>query len=229
MIVCWRRVGGRRSITAPLTLLSLAVILLSALSIPVVGGLLQDSVTLHAPGGVFDPEYIVVLSGGLQEGASPDLDVLSTDTMKRVLFGVQYWKMHPTARIVMSGGSRWRNSGRVTELMAEIAECRGVPSASILRETQALNTSEHPVRLRAMPGFTPTTRLAIVTSGWHERRAITEFRRYFRFAVPQPVPTLEPPLLYDWVPDTTRGLLRSTAAIQEWAGIIWYRIRAMSR
>jgi uncharacterized SAM-binding protein YcdF (DUF218 family) len=207
----------------------MAVILLAILSTPVVGGLLQDSVTLRSQDGETEPEYIVVLSGGLQEGVSPDLDVLSTDTMKRVLFGVQYWKMHPSARIVMSGANRGHNRGRVTELMAEIAECRGVPSASIIRETNAFDTSEHPVRLRAMPGFTPTTRLAIVTSGWHERRAIIEFRRYFRFAFPQPVPSAEPLRVYDWIPDTTRGLLRSTAAIQEWAGIAWYRIRVLTR
>jgi uncharacterized SAM-binding protein YcdF (DUF218 family) len=228
LLICWKRLASRKSIAGPLALLSLTILLLGALSIPAVGTLLQESVTLLPTAEAAEPEYIVVLAGGLQEGTSPDLDVLTTDSMKRVLFGVRYWKMHPSARIVITGANRGRNQGRVTELMAESAQCHGVPAASIIRETNSFDTSQHPVRLRATPGFTPETRLAIVTSAWHERRAVTEFRRYFRFADPQAVPTAEAPRPLDWFPDN-RGLLRSTAAIQEWAGIAWYRIRAMRR
>jgi uncharacterized SAM-binding protein YcdF (DUF218 family) len=225
LLACWFRLRSWKSIAFPLAILSMAVLLLGVLAMPRVGAILEESVTL--PPGTGNPEYIVVLSGGLQEGASPDLDVLSRDTMQRVAFGVQYWKSHPTARVVMTGSSFGRNHGRITELMAEEAECRGVPASVIIRETNARNTREHPIRLRAMPGFTPATRLAIVTSRWHERRAVTEFRRYFEFVSPQPVPAAGPLRSVDWFPDN-RGLVASTAAIQEWAGIIWYRIRAMS-
>ena len=228
VLLCWRRLTVRKPLAGPLSLLFFSVLLLAGLSIPAIAELLQDSLSLPRAEAV-NPEYVVILAGGLQEGPSPEFDVLSVDTMKRVLFGVQYWKMHPSSRIVMAGANPGRNHGRVTELMAEAAVCRGVPASSILRETRAINTSEHPIRLRALPGFTPTTRLVVVTSEWHERRAVTEFRRYFQFVTPQPVPPSRSTRLFNWVPDTTRGLLQSTAAIQEWAGIVWYRIRAMRR
>ncbi len=224
LIFCWTRLRSRKGNALPLAAVSLAVMLLAVFSMPIVGDLLLDSLSLHLPPGNMTPEYVVVLSGGMEESTSPDLDVLSLETTKRVLSGVRYWKQHPSARIVMSGTSGGRNPGRITELMAEVARSRGVPAASILREPNATDTSEHPIRLRALPGFAPTTRLAIVTSGYHERRAMTEFRRYFRFVVPAPVPYVHHRHLVDWVP-ANRGLLNSTAAIQEWIGIVWYQIR----
>src|SRR5712691_230506 len=92
-ILCWRRLRNRKSLYPPLAVLSLGVFLLTVLSMPVVGDLLQDSVTLQPPPGNAAPDYVVVLSGGLNQGISPDLDVLNTETTKRVLFGVRYWKM----------------------------------------------------------------------------------------------------------------------------------------
>ncbi len=224
LIVCWTHLRSRKGSSLSLAAVSLAVVLLAAFSMPVVGDLLLDSLSLHLPPGNVTPDYVVVLSGGLEEGASPDLDALSLETTKRVLFGVRYWKLHPSARLVMTGTSGGHNPGRITELMTDVARSRGVPAASILREPNATDTSEHPVRLRAMPGFESTKRLAIVTSEYHERRAMTEFRRYFLFVVPAPVPAVHHRRLADWLPDN-RGLLNSTAAIQEWIGIAWYRIR----
>jgi uncharacterized SAM-binding protein YcdF (DUF218 family) len=190
----------------------------------VVGELLQDSLAIPLGSVNAVPEYVVILGGGLEEGASPDLDALSAETMKRVLYGVRYWTTHPSARLVMSGAVG-RRPARLTELMAEVASCRGVPTSQIIREPKSTNTSEHPLRLRALPGLRPTTHLAIVTSGYHERRAVTEFRRYFLYVDPQPVPLVRHRRLADWLPDL-RGLQFSTAAIHEWVGIVWYRIRA---
>jgi uncharacterized SAM-binding protein YcdF (DUF218 family) len=229
LALCWTQLHTRKTITTlrpTLTVVSLAVLVLAVLSMPVVGELLQDSLAIPPPAGNAAPDYVVVLSGGLEEGTSPDLDVLSSETTRRVLYGVRYWRMHPSARIVMSGAVG-KQPARVTELMAEVASCHGVPRARIIRETKAVNTREQPLRLRALPGFTPTTHLAIVTSGYHERRAVAEFRRYFIYVDPQPVPSDRHRRLEYWLPDD-RGLLYSTAAIHEWIGIVWYRVRALS-
>ena len=207
--------------------ISVLVIVLTVVSMPAVGELLQDSLSVPSSAAEITPEYIVVLSSGSEEGISPDLDQLGSETMERVLFGVHCWKAHPSARIVMTGAGREENPGRETELMAAVAQCRGVPPAAILREPKAVNTREHPLRLRRLPGFTPTTRLAIVTSRWHERRAMSEFRRYFVNVQPQPVPAAQHRSAIYWVPDV-RGLLSSTQATQEWVGILWYRILSLS-
>lgn len=214
---------SRRRATAILVI-AITVILLTALSMPIVAAWLQD--TLAVPHGADDtPDYVVVLSGGMDSGATPDLDILDEESTRRVLFGIQIWKRHPSARLVVSGATHDADIFRKTRLMAELAICHGVPAASIVIEPRAINTREHPLRLRAM-GIAPASRLAIVTSSWHERRAMMEFRKYFSNAMPQPVPHARQGGVraWMWIPDVG-GLLDSTYATREWAGIAWYRIR----
>lgn len=217
----WLRFRGR---TLAMIVITTVVVLVIAVSMPVVAQPALESLALPPVRGEFTPDYIVVLSGGYEIGASPESDLLSTETMKRVLYGVQYWKEHPTAQIVMTGAGHGENLGRETELMAAVAEWRGVPAAAILREPMARNTREHPIRLRAM-GIGSTKRLAVVTSPWHERRAMVEFRRYFVNAVPQTFPLPHNRGITVWIPDS-RGLAMSTDATQEWVGIVWYRVLA---
>lgn len=209
---------------------ALSLVLLLALSTPAVASLLRDSLTVPSDAESV-PDYIVVLAGGYSAAASPDLDVLSSESMQRVLAGVHDWKQHPSARLVMTGTvpRRVRDAGRITELMADVAICRGVPPAAILRETTARNTREHPPGVLRLPGVTADSRLAIVTSRIHERRAVMEFRRYFRYVVAAPIPqnySVSSTRLDDWIPQND-GLTASTAAIQEWVGIAWYRLLAL--
>ena len=223
-VLCyWLRLRGRN---LAMIVISMVLAVLIALSLPGVSQLTLESLALPPVRGDFKPDYIVVLSGGMEEGPSPKSDVLKAETMRRVLFGVQCWKDHPSARIVMTGAGLGENPGEPTELMAGAAEWLGVPEAAIIRETGSHDTREHPIRLRAL-GFAPTARLAIVTSPWHERRAMTEFRRYFVNAVPRPFPVVHYEGLVLWVP-TARGLVATSEAAQEWVAIVWYRLRAWS-
>jgi uncharacterized SAM-binding protein YcdF (DUF218 family) len=220
----------RRNFRRWLGLLTAVVLALAVVSTPMAGWLLRRSLTVPR-GESGSPEYVVVLAGGYHAGTTPDLDALSSSTMTRVLFGVRYWKSHPSARLVMTGSQPGDgNPGRMTELMAEAAMFRGVPRGAIIRETAARNTREHPIRLRLLPGLTSASRLAVVTSDDHERRALVEFRRYFIHVDPQPVG--DPELtrrrrVSDWFPQRD-GLDSSTTAIQEWIGILWYEIVALS-
>ena len=214
-----------------LAFLTAVVLALTVFSTPIAGWLLRR--TLIVPRGQSaSPEYVVVLAGGYHAGATPDLDALSAITMARVLSGVRYWKSHPSAKVVMTGCEPGDgNPGRMTELMAEAAIFRGVPRETIIRETAARNTREHPTRLRRLPGFTSASRLVLVTSDEHERRATREFRRYFIHVDAQPVgdPELTRTRRFsDWLPQHN-GLDVSTASVQEWIGILWYEILARSR
>lgn len=217
---------GFRSRVA-LAILLITALALAAFSMPVVADLLQRSLTLPVSTEDPSPDYIVVLSGGSDEGISSDLDALSTETTKRVLFGVRAWKHHPSARLVMTGAGPEENPARETELMADLARCRGVPASSIIIEPKAANTREHPRRLRALPGFGPASRVVVVTSGWHERRAMIEFRRYFMNVTANPMPLDRHEALIDWVPDVG-GLTNSTAATREWVAIIWYKVLSLA-
>lgn len=229
-----RRVrGGAAQSVRGLSLIVIwsSVLVLAALSTPAVGFAFRDSVAIPAS-QLASPDYVVVLSGGYSAGASPDLDTLSEETTRRVLTGVHYWKQHTSTRLVMTGvvPRTARSNGRITELMAEMAICHGVPFGAIILETAAMNTRDHPRRLRQLPGIGAGSRLAVVTSREAERRAIIEFRRYFVHVAAEPVPdpsSLSTNSWREWLPQND-GLVVSTLALQEWIGIVWYRILAFS-
>ncbi len=214
-----------------LVLISVGTSALLVFSIPFVGSLLDRSLAIEPSAGPMRPEYVVVLSGGYQTGARPELDVLTPDTIQRVIMGVLVWRDAPLARMVMTGAvpKRGRDLGRITELMAMAAISRGVPPSAIIRETMARNTREHPGRVLALPGVGSRTRIALVTSSVHERRALIEFRRYFAQVEARPVPDARVRSVETWTDllPQNDGLFESTAAIQEWIGILWYRVLAL--
>ncbi len=146
--------------------------------------------------------------------------------------GVLVWKEAPSARLVMTGtvAKKGRSPGRITELMAMAAIRRGVPPSVIIREMGARNTREHPLRVLALPGVTSFSRLALVTSAVHERRAMIEFRRHFAHVDAEPVPESHVRLIETWTDllPQNDGLFESTGALQEWIGIIWYRMLALT-
>ena len=232
VLVSWiaNRLHGAFLRRLALVVACVSLVLLAALSTPAVASLLRDSLAVPS-GPAVTPDYIVVLAGGYSAAAMPDQDSLSSESMQRVLAGVHDWKQHPSARMIFTGAVRKgsRSLGRITELMAEVAICHGVPPAAIIRETAARNTREHPIYVLRLPGVGGGSGLAIVTSRIHERRALIEFRRYFTRVWATPIPeaySWRGTQWGDWIPQND-GLVASTAAIQEWVGILWYRILAL--
>lgn len=210
----------------PLLLLCSAL-LLCVLSMPFIGNALEASLRMDVPEQVaFLPTHIFVLGGGYQLGRQAGEDLLIFESQRRVLQGVAVWKSYPTARLVFSGVSRedGRDEARHAELMRDMAVARGVPTGSIMLETQSLNTREHPVEALRLPGVSAVTPLGLVTSGWHMRRAQREFCRHFQDVVLFPVPEVVQPWQWqDFVP-TAGALDDNTTLLREWAGLLWYAI-----
>ena len=121
-----------------------------------------------------------MLGGGYDPGVIPDEDILSTESQRRVLHGVTLWRRYPDARLVLSGAMEYlgrRNLGRHAQLMAEVSVNQGVPASAVLLEPRSRNTREHPIEALTLPGVTSATPIAVVTSGWHMRRAQRDFYR----------------------------------------------------
>ena len=69
--------------------------------------------------------------------------------------------------------------------------------------------------------------MAVVTSGWHTRRARREFCRYFERIDLYPVPPLERIIsLSDLMPHADT-LAENTRFLREWFAIVWYAIRGI--
>jgi uncharacterized SAM-binding protein YcdF (DUF218 family) len=202
VFLAWRR----RAAAAVLV----AVVLI--LSIPLVATGIERTLE-RPPEGDGEPEIIEVVSGGV------------TASVERVVEAAAWWKMHRGARMVLAGiapSPLDRTPTFDIEIMRDVAIARGVDPRAITLEAHSHTTREHPIELLKLPGVTPRTRVGLVTSAWHMRRAAAAFRRHFSVVIEHPTPfrivNLSP------VPSTD-GLAYSTTGIREWIGIVWYAIR----
>lgn len=210
-----------------LRFLLLLTLLLTLASIPWARKALEAS--LFEPpisNGEIAPAFIFVLGGGYAKGVTTDEDLLGMESVRRVLHGATLWRHYPGARLVLSGMeyNDMRKPERHAQLMAEVAMSRGVPASVILLEPRSRNTREHPVEALKLPGMTSETPIALVTNGWHMRRAQREFRRYFRQVQTFPVPEAQSPVDWqDFIPDANT-LNTNRLLAHEWVGVIWYAI-----
>lgn len=199
----------------------LSQIVLTILSIEAVVRLVEDSLTV--PRGVGRPAVIVVAAGGSEP------DVLSTDTAERVFTAVEWWRLHPRAKLVMSGADTWADSStgsRTLRHMRRMAIHFGVPPKQIVLEGRSRNTREHPIEVGRLAGLDASTPVGVVTSAIHMRRTRDAFRRHFTTVIAHPVVVRREPLApEDFLPSSST-LENAMEALQEWAGIAWYALRS---
>lgn len=223
IVVARRGQKRRRALNVALA----ALLLLAFLSTGVAARMIER-VTMLRTRSAERPDVIVVAGSGSVRGESPQFDVLNDSTEGRVLTGIDWWKQHRTAKLIVAGADRTPTgpSIRTAELMRELAIRRGVPASAIVMETRSLSTREHPLRLRELPGITLDTRVGLVTSAWHMRRALREFRSHFPHVLPYAAELMPPrPLIaQDFLPSSIE-LRRTARMLQEWIGIAWYALR----
>jgi uncharacterized SAM-binding protein YcdF (DUF218 family) len=227
LLALQRRTTGRSRTL--LRMLLLLTPLLAVVSTPLTSRVLETTLLVPPTASSADvPAFIFVLGGGYHPGVIPDEDILVAESQRRVLHGLTLSRRYPNARMVFSGAAYEykgiRKADRLVQLMAEAAQIRGVPASAVLLESRSGNTREHPVEALTLPGVTSTTPIALVTSGWHMRRAQREFCRYFKQVQPYPVLEVQRPVGWqDFIPDADT-LDANTNLLREWVGMLWYAI-----
>ena len=184
--------------------------------------------TKTSPKADWSPEFIFVLGGGYEVGATPPEDFLGTESTRRVTAASILWRKYPNALVVFSGGQpgteNERASTRHGELSSEHAVSLGLAESRIIIESGSLNTREHPTEALKLSGVSQDTKIAIVTSDFHLRRAVREFHRYFSdvssFGTEDQGFSLS---LFSFVPFTA-SLDDNTYRIKEFIGIIVYQL-----
>lgn len=206
--------------------LLLLTLLLAMVSTPLSRMGLEASLSLApSSSSAKAPSFIFVLGGGYLPGVVPEEDILIAESQRRVLHGVTLWRRYPAASMIFSGAAYEyegiRGADRLVQLMAETALNQGVPTSAVLLEPRSRNTLEHPIEALKLQGVMATP-VAVVTSGWHMRRAQREFCRHFEQVQTSPVPKIRSPLTWqDFVPDADT-LDANTTLLREWVGILWY-------
>ncbi|MFW6301396.1 MAG: YdcF family protein [Bacillota bacterium] len=174
-----------------------------------------------------DIQVVTVLSGGIYQGPAEAYELPGDSTVQRVNRGVQFFMASQADYLVMQGRLSEGPGDRMVELMAEQAVRLGVKEEDIILESESTNTLEHPYFLKEMDLFDQDIKLAIVTSAWHLQRSELAFNHYFDNITPVPAEFVSfnlPGGIYNFWPQVS-GLRRTTRAIHEYIGMVWYYLR----
>ena len=176
------------------------------------------------------PEFIFVLGGGYELGASELQDFLGTESIRRVNAASEVWIKYPLAKVVFSGQQPGtqddRASTRHGELSSTHAILIGLEKSRIIIESASENTRQHPIEALKVRGVTKNSSIAIVTSDFHLRRASGAFKKYFNnlesFGTNDATSSIS---WLDFVPLASH-LNDNTYRIKEFVGLLMRRVTA---
>ena len=176
------------------------------------------------------PEFIFVLGGGYEMGATEAQDFLGTESIRRVNAASVLWKKYPKVKVIFSGqqpGTEdYRAATRHGELSAVHATLIGLEKSRIIIESASENTRQHPIEALKVRGVTKNSLIAIVTSDFHLRRASGAFKKYFNnlesFGTNDATSSIS---WLDFVPLASH-LNDNTYRIKEFVGLLMRRVTA---
>lgn len=229
LLVWWRErrahwASVERRVHLALSATTLILALVSTQPLPVLLGHLLD--IADSPRDVA-PDVIFVLGDGYQRAASADDDVPTVLEVTRAATAAQWWHETSMGIVVLSGrnSAADRPAAELGTLGAEVLLRHGVPVERVRIDSLSSNTREHPRAALQLGLATSSSRIGIVTSSWHLRRARREFRRVF--ANVQWRSADEHGLSFSWdglIPDA--GWLGDTSrSVKEIIGIVAYMMR----
>ncbi len=181
--------------------------------------------TSGAPASLADCRFVAVLGGG--NSAMPGVAAtsqLSTSALARLVEAVRVLRALPDARLIVSGPG---DPGEPTHasILRAAAVSLGVDPGRISEVDTALDTADEARIITRMAGG---SRIALVTSAWHMRRAARLFGAAGARFTPCPADYASRRSGRPGVSDLgldSESLARSTLAAHEWLGLLWMRLR----
>ena len=174
-------------------------------------------------------DVLVVLGGGAHNINSLNNTFPSEATSTRLLSAVDIYNTKGAKYFVCSG----KGSGKITEaeLMAQLALRLGVPKEKIRVETKSINTWASAVELNHMFA-NKNISIGLVTSASHLKRAEKEFKKYFNNVVPYPsnyyYASSAENIFVRYAPQT-RSLYKTSLALKEIVGQLWYSVKSVTQ
>ncbi|MDQ3289176.1 MAG: YdcF family protein [Pseudomonadota bacterium] len=228
-LLCWSVFGRGRA-----WLLASALVLLVSVAgmTPLVANLLSAPLErpMPVPQSCRDspPTTAMVLAGGAlgHPTHSADYSVLNLASRRRMDRAVGWWREHEGRALVLVGGGGHDDSPALANLMATYAMALGVPPRALHLETDSLDTWENARNSARLEPPLPR-RIVLVTSAMHMPRAQFAFAEAGFEVCPLHGDVRRLPSRLPWalVPRSS-GLERAEAALHEWVGLTYYRLRA---
>lgn len=175
-------------------------------------------------------DVVVVLGGGLYpSGHLRREPELAREAYPRLYRGVEYFKNSSAGMIAFCGRPPKPGTESEAETMRAMAVALGVPAERIVIEPRSHNTMTNATRLAAILPPGEGRHIGLVTSATHMLRSKWVFERIFPRDTIVPMPVH---FTYDPAGRTTEKITpmvghleKSTIALHEWLGILWYAVR----
>ena len=171
-------------------------------------------------------DAIVLLGGSIRGdthlGSLPDLN----DQADRLAHAAVHYKAGKAPVILLTGGAAPGNRPE-SEQMAQYMELMGVPPGALLQERQSRDTQQNALYSAVLLRAREARTILLVTSAFHMRRAVPLFEREGLQVIPAPTDFRRKVVQHDvprWLP-SVQALERSTYAIREYAGYLYYQYR----
>ena len=175
-------------------------------------------------------DAILVLSGGRHPAPGPDR-VSEWEDPDRFLAGIDLYRAGKAPRLLFTGGASPFSPGQPPEGESYLIEAQrvGIPAAAMVSTPLVVNTAEEAAAVRQL--LPDQSRILLVTSAFHMRRAKSLFEQHGLEVHPFPVDFQARghwagPLWRDptqWFP-SARALDGSSRALREMLGRLIYRV-----
>jgi uncharacterized SAM-binding protein YcdF (DUF218 family) len=129
-------------------------------------------------------DAVAVLGGGTDQGVVRGQPELSTSG-DRVMLGARLYHRGQTPILVTSGSNDTRTHDRSAETAA-IWQDVGIPSQSIIRVPEPINTKQEVAALKELAEARGWQRIGLVTSAWHMGRTLSFCERIGLEVIPLP-------------------------------------------
>jgi uncharacterized SAM-binding protein YcdF (DUF218 family) len=167
--------------------------------------------------------FVVVLGGGhLLKPGTPITTVINGPSMARLIEGIRIHRRLPESKLIVSGGIAYDTMPEA-DLLAALARDLGVADSNIVLEPKSRDTHDEAVFLKPLLQTQP---FYLVTSAQHMPRSLALFRKLGM----QPIAAPTDFNSYDanrFPFPTPQNLVKATAAIHEYIGLLWGRLRGM--
>ena len=219
-----RNYHNRPEYRAVMALLLVYLVVASPLGANILVGFLEHRPeSADACAAISEYAPIVVLAGGVTGMVSPasELTTLKESTYRRVIEGVHLASSHPGATLVLSGGGG--ESLKEAYVMRVLAVALGFPRERITTEDRSTTTFQNGVEVARILRQRKKNEIRLVTSAMHMPRAAAVFRNQGFTVCPMPADEKwVQPMLADVLVPHVSALQKSTDALHEMVGYVWY-------
>lgn len=169
-------------------------------------------------------DAIVVLGGATRGDTHWSSMADLNSAADRLTHAVSLYKAKKAPLVLLSGGST-TGSRPEAEQLRDYLVLMGLPERALLMERQSLDTQQNARYSAVVLQAKKVQKILLVTSAYHMRRAVPLYERQGFEVIPAPTDyqrLVGKPLVPRWLP-TVDDLWRSTAAIKEYVGFLYYR------